>query len=189
MSDAPLKKRGFRIVYLLPLLIAGGLFAVFAGAFNRTHDASYIPSPLIGHAAPEFALVAPEGLKVPGISTFDLKGHGVTLVNVFASWCVPCRDEHPVLMEIAKDTRFHLVGLNYKDQPSNALKFLGDFGNPYAAVGSDAMGRTGIDFGVYGVPETFVIDNAGVIRYKFVGPLTMDSWEKILLPEVEKARS
>lgn len=186
--NAPSRKPGFRLVYLAPL----ALFAALAGIFFMrigTGDPSLIPSALIGRPAPDFALQAPPQSGVPGLSSADLKGKGVTLVNVFASWCVPCRQEHPVLMEMARDSRFRLVGLNYKDQTANALRFLNEGGNPYAAIGEDTAGRTGIDFGVYGVPETFVIDKAGVIRYKFVGPLTMESFQNTLLPEVLKAAS
>jgi cytochrome c biogenesis protein CcmG/thiol:disulfide interchange protein DsbE len=111
---------------------------------------------------------------VPGLSTEALKGR-VTLVNVWASWCAPCREEHPVLVELAKDTSVALVGINYKDQPDNARRFLGALGNPFAAVGVDANGRAAIDWGVYGVPETFVIAPDGTIAYKHVGPLTAQS--------------
>ena len=112
----------------------------------------------------------------------------MTLVNVWASWCVPCRDEHPLLTELAKDGRFRLFGINYKDAEDNARRFLGRYGNPFDAVGVDANGRVGIDWGVYGVPETFVVDDAGRIVYKHVGPLTLQSISERLMPEIEKAR-
>jgi len=111
----------------------------------------------------------------------------VTLVNVFASWCAPCREEHPVLLALSQDKRFAMAGLNYKDQPENARRFLGDLGNPYQAIGVDPAGRTAIDWGVYGVPETFVIGKDGKIAYKHVGPLTPESAKALLLPQIEKA--
>ena len=146
---------------------------------------------LVGKAAPDFDLPPLAGLTannaaVPGLKKADLLGH-VTLVNIFASWCGPCRQEHPLLAELAKDTRVRLVGINYKDKPENARRFLDDLGNPYAAVGVDANGRTGIDWGVYGVPETFVVGPDGIIRYKFIGPISEEGLAKVLKPEIEKA--
>lgn len=187
MTTPPPEKRGFRFVFLLPLVLFAGLFVLFALRINGGGDPALLPSVLIGRSAPDFALPALPGTDRPALARADLAGHGVTLLNVFASWCAPCHDEHPVLVEIAHDSRFHLVGIDYKDQNADALAFLTRNGNPYAAIGVDAGGRTGIDFGVYGVPETFVIDAKGVVRYKFVGPLTMDSYTKTLLPEILKA--
>ncbi|TIV64698.1 MAG: DsbE family thiol:disulfide interchange protein, partial [Mesorhizobium sp.] len=108
-------------------------------------------------------------------------------VNVFGSWCLPCREEHPVLLGLSQDRRFTLAGLNYKDQPENARRFLGDLGNPYQAIGVDPAGRAAIDWGVYGVPETFVVGKDGRIAYKHVGPLTPESARDLLLPQIEKA--
>ncbi len=116
-----------------------------------------------------------------------LPGGKLTLVNVWGSWCVPCRQEHPLLMEIAEDERIRVVGLNYKDQPENARRFLGDLGNPFAAVGADRAGRSAIEWGVYGVPETFLVDEAGKIVYKHVGPFTPDSVKNDLMPAVAGA--
>jgi len=182
------------ILALLPLIV----FAVFVAIAyvlltKRDRDPEFIPSALIGKPAPEFDLPPLDGLTsgnqpIPGLKRADLLGH-VSLVNVFASWCGPCRIEHPVLQELAKDKRFHLVAINYKDKTDNARQFLEDVGNPYAAIGVDARGRTGIDWGVYGVPETFLVGDDGVIRYKFVGPLTDDAVARILEPEIEKALS
>ncbi len=175
-----------RLVYLAPLAVFAVLAAVFLLQLESGTDPGAIPSPLIGHPAPTFDLPALDGAKVPGLKRADLDG-AVTLVNVFASWCVPCREEHPVLEELATDKRFRLVGINYKDTTANAERFLGDFGNPYAAIGVDAKGRSAIDWGVYGVPETFVVGPDGIIRYKYIGPLTDEAVAKTLMPQVDKA--
>ena len=127
-----------------------------------------------------------DGTPVPGIASADFKG-AVTLVNVWASWCVPCHDEAPLLMQLAEDKRIRIVGINYKDQPDNARRFLGRYGNPFAAVGADANGRAAIEWGVYGVPETFVVGRDGRIAYKLVGPITPENLEAALKPEIEKA--
>lgn len=173
-SPAP-RRRWFVLAPLIVFALLAALFLVrlFSG------DPGRLPSALIGKPAPSFALPALEGLMrdgtpVPGLSTADLKG-GVTVVNVWASWCAPCREEHPVLVELAKDPSIRLVGINYKDQPENARRFLGALGNPFAAVGEDANGRAAIDWGVYGVPESFVIAPDGTIAYKQVGPLTAEA--------------
>ena len=170
-------------------LLPVGLFAALAvlfwvGLFSG--DKSKIPSALIGKPVPAFALEALPGADLPGFSADALKGQ-VTLVNVWASWCVPCREEHPQLVELAKDSRFKLYGMNYKDKEANAKGFLDRFGNPYAAIGIDPSGRTGIDWGVYGVPETFVIGRDGTILYKFIGPIMPDTLKSQLMPEIEKA--
>jgi cytochrome c biogenesis protein CcmG/thiol:disulfide interchange protein DsbE len=179
-----------RLVAALPLLVFAGLAALFyVGLYAG--DPSRIPSALVGKAVPRFDLPRLEGLQadggpVPALSSEDLRGQ-VSVVNVWASWCVPCRDEHPVLMSLARDKRFRLVGINYKDQPENARRFLGVHGNPFRAVGVDASGRTAIDWGVYGVPETFVVGPDGRILYKHVGPLTEQAVRDVLGPVIEKA--
>ena len=122
----------------------------------------------------------------------ELRQGKVTVVNVFASWCAPCRDEHPMLLQLSKEDALksagvRLVGLAYKDEPANSRKFLGELGNPYAEIGVDLSGRTGIDWGVYGVPETFVVRGDGVIAYKFIGPLTPEGLRTELIPEIETA--
>ncbi len=175
-----------RLVYLAPLAVFAILAAIFLVQLESGTDPGAIPSPLIGHPAPTFDLPALDGVDLPGFKRADLDGT-VTLVNVFASWCVPCRQEAPVLEALAKDNRFRLVGINYKDTNANANRFLGDFGNPYAAIGVDARGRSAIDWGVYGVPETFVVGADGVIRYKYIGPLSDEAVAKTLMPEIEKA--
>jgi cytochrome c biogenesis protein CcmG/thiol:disulfide interchange protein DsbE len=154
-------------------------------------DASLLPSALIGRPVPRFDLPPLPGVAAPGLSDSDLRQGRVTLVNVFASWCVPCHAEHSVLMEIARDPqltdRVALVGLAYKDEPENTRRFLGQGGNPFARIGVDASGRTGIDFGVYGVPETYVIRGDGTIAYRFVGPLSNESLRQVLLPQIVAA--
>ena len=176
---------GLPLVFFLALAV---LFYIRLGA----GDASRLPSPLIGKNSPEFSLPALEGANVPGLSSADLKKSGVTLVNIFASWCVPCREEHRVLNRLIArrdllDKGVRLVGINYKDDQQNALKFLKEGQNTYSLIGVDANGRAAIDWGVYGVPETFVVRADGVIAYKFIGPLTDKSIEETLLPQIEKA--
>jgi cytochrome c biogenesis protein CcmG/thiol:disulfide interchange protein DsbE len=177
----------FLPLVLFGLLAALFLIRLFAG------DASRIPSALIGKPAPDFDLPPLEGLKdTPGLSTGDLRRGRVTLVNIFASWCAPCRQEHPVVMSLANDEQLkakgvELYGLSYKDETANALDFLQGEGNPYRRVGVDPAGRTAIDFGVYGVPETFVIKGDGTIAYKFIGPLTPSAVATTLVPEIRKA--
>lgn len=173
------------LLLILPLLVLAGLIAVFAMNINR--DPSYIQSVLIDKPAPPFTLAAVEGLGVPGFDAAALKGQ-VTVVNVFASWCIPCRDEHPLLVTLKEKSGVRLFGINQKDAPENARAFLDDLGNPYDAVGADSSGRVSIDWGVYGVPETFIVDAAGVIRFKHVGPISPESLEREVLPAIEKAK-
>jgi cytochrome c biogenesis protein CcmG, thiol:disulfide interchange protein DsbE len=181
-----------RLIVLAPLAVFA-LLAILFFARLGAGDAARIPSALINKKIPEFSLPAIAGLSgVAGLADADLKNGHVSLVNVFASWCVPCHQEHPLLMRLAKDPSFarkglRLIGLAYKDEPENARRFLATSGNPYAAVGADETGRTAIDWGVYGVPETFVVRGDGTIAYKFVGPLNADSLARVLLPEINKA--
>jgi cytochrome c biogenesis protein CcmG, thiol:disulfide interchange protein DsbE len=176
----------------LPLVLFGLLAALFLARLFAG-DASHIPSALIGKPAPEFDLPALAGLETtPGFSTAELRKGHVSLVNIFASWCVPCRQEHPVLMSLVKDGALtskgvELYGLSYKDEAANALGFLREEGNPFRRVGIDPAGRTAIDFGVYGVPETFVVKGDGTIAYKFIGPLTPSAAATVLIPEIDKA--
>jgi cytochrome c biogenesis protein CcmG/thiol:disulfide interchange protein DsbE len=169
---------------LLPLACLIALVAVFA--LNIDRDPTLVPSVLINKPAPEFTLAAVPGLSVPGFDTAALKGE-VTVVNVFASWCVPCHDEAPLLTALAKDTRLQIVGINYKDSPDNARRFLGRYGNPFSMVGVDANGRGSIEWGVYGVPETFVVGRDGTIVYKLVGPVTPENLDSVLKVAIEKA--
>ncbi len=188
-SEALPPRRRLWLVYL-PLLVFAGVAAMFF-ANLRGGDPSRLPSALVGKPAPVFSLPPLDPASgAPGLDTAALKQGHPTLVNVFASWCVPCRDEHPALLALSRGglpDGATLVGLAYKDDPANAAKFLGDLGDPYARIGADVAGRVGIDFGVYGVPETFVVRGDGIIAYKFIGPLTLDSVRSTLLPEVIKA--
>jgi cytochrome c biogenesis protein CcmG, thiol:disulfide interchange protein DsbE len=175
-----------RFIVLVPLLMFLGLAAIFLMQLVSGRDVAEIPSALIGEQAPETNLPPLEGVDLPGLDSQNFAGK-VTLVNVWASWCAPCREEHPLLLALSQDKRFGIAGLNYKDAPENARRFLGSLGNPYAAIGVDQAGRTAIDWGVYGVPETFLIGRNGKILFKHVGPLTEDAVTGVLLPEIEKA--
>ena len=175
-----------RLIVLLPLLVFLGLAGLFLLQLLSGRDEAEVPSALLGLPAPQTNLPALEGSNLPGLDSKTFAGK-VTLVNVFASWCAPCREEHPVLLALSQDKRFVMAALNYKDEPQNARRFLGDLGNPFQAIGVDEAGRTAIDWGVYGVPETFVIGKDGKIAYKHVGPLTGESSQTVLMPEIEKA--
>jgi cytochrome c biogenesis protein CcmG/thiol:disulfide interchange protein DsbE len=185
-----LPRQGRRWLVALPLIG----FVALAGLFlMRLHggDPSKIPSALIGRPAPQTALPALEGLvnngaAVPGLDPTAFKGK-VSVVNVWASWCVPCHDEAPLLTGLAKDKRLQIVGINYKDSPDNARRFLGRYGNPFGMVGVDGNGRASIEWGVYGVPETFVVGREGTILYKMVGPVTSANIDSVLKVEIEKA--
>ncbi|GAA4526586.1 DsbE family thiol:disulfide interchange protein [Chelativorans composti] len=179
-----MNRRG--LLLLLPLAIFLVLCAVFLVQLMSGRDISVVPSALIGKPAPLVTLEPLEGTNLPGFDPEMYKGR-VTLVNVWGSWCVPCRQEHPQLMELARDSRIQLAGINYKDKPENALRFLNELGNPFDVIGVDESGRAVIDWGVYGVPETFVVGPDGVIRYKHVGPLTQKSILEQILPEIDKA--
>jgi cytochrome c biogenesis protein CcmG, thiol:disulfide interchange protein DsbE len=183
-------KKQRNLLLLLPLIVFLALAALF---FYRlgAGDPGRIPSALIGRPAPVTDLPPLPGLQrdgkaVPGLSGTTFQG-SVTLVNVWASWCVPCHDEAPLLDQLAKDKRIQLVGINYRDSPDNARRFLNRYGNPFSAVGRDEAGRASIDWGVYGVPETFLVGRDGHIVYKLVGPITADNLARTLVPEVEKA--
>ena len=179
-----------RMIVLIPLLVFLGLAALFVLRLGAG-DPSRIPSALIGHPAPRIDLPPLAGLErdgksVPGLDSADFNGQ-VTVLNVWASWCVPCREEAALLMTLAADRRVRVVGINYKDQPDNARRFLGRYGNPFAANGTDSNGRAAIEWGVYGVPETFVVGRDGRIAYKLIGPITPDNLDAALKPAIEKA--
>ncbi len=176
----------------VPLAVFAALAALFVIRLY-SGDASLLPSALIGREVPPFALPPVEGLPdKPGFSDADLRQGKVTLVNVFASWCVPCHQEHELIMRLSADLALaragvRLFGLAYKDDPANIRGFLAEAGDPFAKIGADRKGRTAIDWGVYGVPETFVVKGDGTIAYRFVGPVSEDSYRHLILPEIGKA--
>ena len=178
------------ILVLLPLIVFLALAALFYVGLH-SGDPSLLPSALIGKPMPKTDLPAIAGLTqngkpVAGLTDATFKDK-VTLVNVWASWCVPCHDEVPMLEKLSHDKRFQLVGINYKDAADDARRFLGRYGNPYAAVGADRSGSESINWGVYGVPETYVIDRAGIIVYKLVGPLMPQNLQGAVMPAIAKA--
>ncbi len=179
---APMRRRN--VLAFLPLAVAAVLGVVLA--WGLTRDPSNLPSTLIGKAVPDFALPPVKG-RTLGLSSADLKG-GVSLVNVFASWCVACRAEHPLFMKLAAQGAVPLHGLNYKDQPDDAAKWLDSLGDPYTRTGADISGRVAIDWGVYGVPETFVIGADGRVAYKHIGPVSEEALTGTILPLVEELR-
>jgi cytochrome c biogenesis protein CcmG, thiol:disulfide interchange protein DsbE len=167
-------------LYALPLLLVTALVAWFALALAPGRDPTAVPSALLDKPAPAIDLPSIyEGR--PGFSSADLQGRA-TVVNVFASWCVPCRAEHPVLTELAREHGVPVIGLNWKDKAEDARAFLDELGDPFERIGSDPSGRAGIDWGVYGVPETYVVDAEGRIRYKHVGPLSEEDLASVILP-------
>ena len=188
-DETPRKpRRNFLVALpLVGFLALAALFYVGLGA----GDPSRLPSALIGKPVPPTELPPVPGLEVngkavPGLSNATFAG-SVSLVNVWASWCVPCHDEAPLLEALGKDKRIKLLGINYKDAPDNARRFLNRYGNPFVATGRDENGRTSIDWGVYGVPETFLIGRDGRIAYKLIGPITGENLKSTLMPQIEKA--
>ena len=186
-APEPAAKRSRLWVVLIPVIVFAALAALFWKGLSG--NPNEIPSALINKPVPEFTLQPVPGLDVPGLATADLRAGKVAVVNVWASWCAPCRIEHPLLTELARRTDITLIGINYKDEPENAVRFLGVLGQPFAAVGSDRDGRTAVNWGVYGVPETFVVDGQGFIRYKHIGPLTPEAIAGKLSAEIEKAKT
>lgn len=177
---------------LLPVAIFVAIAGLFAFAL-RSGDPAKLPSALIGKPAPEMTLPAIAGLReggvpVPGFTTADLRRGDPVVVNFFASWCGPCVQEHPLLMELKAQTGVRIVGINYKDPDPGGRRFLGRYGNPYAAVGVDDNGRAALEWGVYGMPETFVVDGQGRIALKHVGPITQQILAARILPAIEKAK-
>jgi cytochrome c biogenesis protein CcmG, thiol:disulfide interchange protein DsbE len=178
------------VLMALPLIGFAGLATLFLFGLHDG-DPSRIPSALIGHPAPQTTLPPLAGLvnngePVPGLDPASFKGK-VSIVNVWASWCAPCHDEAPLLTALGQDKRLQLVGINYKDTPENARRFLGRYGNPFGIVGADDNGRAAIEWGVYGVPETFVVGREGKILFKLVGPITPDNINGVLKVEIDKA--
>jgi cytochrome c biogenesis protein CcmG, thiol:disulfide interchange protein DsbE len=190
LSDArdaaavPAPPRRFRPLFLLPVIGFVGLVAVFALGLH--HDPSRVPSPLVGKPVPSFALppIAGHG---EGLASADLRGK-VSLVNVFASWCVSCREEHPLLLRLSQAGVVPIEGLDYKDKSADALRWLATVGDPYSLIGADRDGRVAIDWGVYGVPESFVVDRRGIIAYKEIGPITPDVLDRTILPLIARLR-
>ena len=182
--------RSSRWLMALPLVVFAALAAIFWFRLG-SGDPSRIPSALIGRPAPQTVLPPLEGLAdngaaIPGLDPAIFKGK-VSVVNVWASWCVPCHDEAPLLTELGRDKRLQIVGINYKDAADNARRFLGRYGNPFGIVGVDVNGRASIEWGVYGVPETFIVGREGTIVYKLVGPVTADNINTVLRTEIDKA--
>ncbi len=178
------ERRAGRLRYLIPIVVFTALVITFAGTLNR--DPRTIPSALIDKPVPEFALPPVKG-RTLGLSSTDLIGE-VSLVNVFASWCVACREEHPLFMQLKAESVVPKHGLNYKDHPDNAARWLNTLGDPYTRTGADRDGRVSIDWGVYGVPETFVISKDGLIAHKHIGPLTPEAFENTVLPLIKRLR-
>jgi len=188
--SAPPAQRRVGFLMVLPLIVFLGLAALFWLRLGGG-DPSKIPSALIGRPAPQTVLppldgLASDGKPVPGINPSAFTGK-VSIVNVWASWCVPCHDEAPLLTELGKDKRLQVIGINYKDTAENARRFLGRYGNPFGMVGVDGNGRAAIEWGVYGVPETFIVGREGKIVYKLVGPITPDNLDSVVKAEIEKA--
>jgi cytochrome c biogenesis protein CcmG/thiol:disulfide interchange protein DsbE len=189
-AGAPTRKRGWAFV---PLMIFIAMASLFAFALT-SGDPSKLPSALIGRPVPQTDFPALEellddGRPVPGFHAADLAKGKVSVVNFWASWCGPCIEEHPLLIELKNRSGVDVFGVNYKDQPEAGRRFIGRYGNPFTAVGTDRSGRNAIEWGVYGMPETFVIDGAGKIAFKHVGPISKDSLEKKLLPAIAAAQA
>lgn len=186
MAEASPQPRSRAWLTILPVAV----FALLAVLFYRglSGNPADVPSVLINKPVPAFSLAPIGGLNLPGLASDDLKKGEVTLVNVWASWCVPCREEHPLLMELASRGDLRVVGINYKDDPENARRFLVTLGIPFIAVGADPNGRAAVDWGVYGVPESFLVDGKGTIRLKWIGPLTREALAKQIIPKIEEIR-
>jgi cytochrome c biogenesis protein CcmG, thiol:disulfide interchange protein DsbE len=191
-ETAPARGRRFGLVGL-PLLVFLGLAAMF-GVALKSGDPSKLPSTLIGRPAPQITLPAlagavdAAGQASPGFQTADLAAGQITVVNFWASWCAPCVAEHPLLTDLKAQANVRVFGVNYKDPEPGGRRFLGRYGNPFAAVGADRDGRAAIEWGVYGMPETFVVDGKGRIVYKHVGELTPDAIAAKIIPAIERAR-
>ena len=183
-AGAPRANARSRLAFIMPVVAFLGLAAIFG--IGLTLDPSEIPSVLIEKPVPEFSLPPVRG-RALGLASADLKGE-VSLVNVFASWCTACRAEHPLFMRLKVDGIVPIHGINYKDRPEDAAGWLDNLGDPYTRIGADINGRVSIDWGVYGVPETFVIDREGRIAYKHIGAVTPKVLDEELLPLIRKLR-
>lgn len=173
-----------RALFILPLLVIAALLGLFLRGLDPARDPASLPSALIGKPVPDFSLAGIDAAS-PGLATADFRGK-VTLLNFFASWCAPCRAEHPLLRELAERDGIRLVGIAYKDRPSDSRSFLDELGNPFALLGADESGRVGIDFGLTGVPETYIVDRDGIIRYRLPQPLDAARIEAEILPLVRE---
>ncbi len=171
-----------RLLYLVPVVIFGVVAGYFFWGLDPNRDPRLLPSVMIDQPVPEFELAAIEGMEGPGLKTADLTNGQVTMVNFFASWCVPCRLEHAFLIELVERDGVRLVGVNYKNEAEEARAWLAQLGNPYAQIGADTTGRVGIEWGVYGLPETFIVDKKGRIRYRRVGQIDTYTLEQEVRP-------
>lgn len=176
---------------LLPIVLFGIMGAVFYNGLNNGDTFRKLPSVLIGKPAPTMDLKPVEGLTINGkqVPTFkgiDLKRGQVSVVNFWASWCVPCRQEHPQMITLGKMSEIKLFGINYKNDPADATEWLRQLGSPYAAIGSDLSGRAGIEWGVVGLPETYIVDDKGIIQYKFIGPISKRALENGFMPKLRE---
>ena len=185
VAEKPKGRSKARFLIFLPPAIFGLLFGLFLFGMYR-EDQDVLPSTMIGREAPAMTLTPLSDL--PLTTAADLSAPGLKLVNFWASWCAPCRVEHPFLMELA-DEGLPIHGINYKDRPDQALGFMGELGNPYATIGADNQGRTALEWGVYGVPETYLIDGEGRILLRHAGPITRQEYERVLRPAIDKARA
>jgi cytochrome c biogenesis protein CcmG/thiol:disulfide interchange protein DsbE len=175
-----------RLGYLLPIAVFGVIAAYFVGGLVSGRDPRAIPSVMIDQPVPEFALSPIDGMEGLGLSSADLRTGEIILVNFFATWCVPCRLEHPFLVDLAARDKVRLFGVNYKNEPAAARTWLADVGNPYGRIGADTTGRVGIDWGVYGLPETFIIDGNGRIRYRQLGPIDQRTLDRTIRPLIRE---
>ncbi len=193
-ADGPTSARTSKLGWVIaPLLIFGALVALFAFAL-QTGDPSKLPSALLGKTAPATQFAPIEGLTeadkpVPGFSSAELANGQPSVVNFWASWCVPCAEEQPLLVELQRRTGVALYGVNYKDDAASARRFLGRYGNPFKAVGTDGAGRGAIEWGVYGMPETYVLNGKGEIVFKHVGPISPESMQTRLMPAIARAQA
>ena len=173
----------------IPLIIAMIILGAGYWGLNPDRNPNAIPSVLISQPAPEFDLPAVPGLERPGLSKADLMGRSdPAVVNVFASWCVPCRAEHKVLTRLAREQGFDLMGINYKDKTEDAVRWLSELGNPYVRIGQDLSGRAGIEWGISGVPETFIVDGDGTVVWRYVGPIATEASQNELRAALAEAR-
>ncbi|MAT64021.1 MAG: DsbE family thiol:disulfide interchange protein [Gammaproteobacteria bacterium] len=185
-GSVPERRRSrLRPVFLVPIVLF--IAIAIALGWGLTRNPSTIPSALIGKPVPDFALAPVQG-RMLGLAAADVRGQ-VSLVNVFASWCTACRAEHPLFMGLAQSGAVPIHGLNYKDRPADAAQWLDTLGDPYTRTGADLDGRVGIDWGVYGVPETFVVDADGRVAFKHIGPVTPEALKETILPLIKRLRS